>query len=60
MLVLRILVFWGVTLGGRVYRLQFFTGTLTMDRTTHADEGIMFLQNISISKASYRVECPRR
>jgi len=39
-LVLRILIFWGVTLGGRVYRLHYFKRILTMDPTTHEDEGI--------------------
>jgi hypothetical protein len=60
LLVLRFLVFWGVMLGGRVYGLQCFKGTWTMDPTTHEDEGTVFLKNICISKASYRVECPRR
>jgi len=47
-------------LGDRVYRLQCFKGTLTVDHTTHEDEGIVFLKNISISKASYKVECPKK
>ena len=48
MLMLRILVFWGVTLGGKVYRLQCLKGTLIMDPTSNEYEGVMFLQNISI------------